>query len=78
MTASTKGRIEFVGLIVGVLGGIGGLAGMVGAFWLLPYRVEAVEKRIDTIAIQRADDHELLTRIEERLIAVQQEIRRKP
>lgn len=78
MTQQGKARIEFLGLIVGVLGGIGGLAGMIGAFWLLPYRVEAVEKRIDAIAIQRNADHELLTRIEERLIAVQQEIRRLP
>lgn len=78
MTTATKGRIEFVGLVVGVLGGIGGLAGMIGAFWLLPYRVEAVEKRIDSIAIQRNADHELLTRIEERLIAVQDALRKKP
>lgn len=78
MTAATKARVEVLGLVVGVLGGIGGIAGMIGALWLLPYRVEAVERRIDTIAIQRNADHELLTRIEERLIAVQNELRRKP
>ena len=78
MTTQAKARIEFVGLVVGVLGGLGGIAGMIGAFWLLPYRVEAVERRIETIAVQRECDRELLTRIEERLIAVQQEIRRKP
>ncbi len=78
MTQQAKARIEFVGLIVGVLGGIGGIAGMIGAFYLLPYRVEAVEKRIETIAVQRQGDRELLTRIEERLIAVQQELRRRP
>lgn len=78
MTQQAKARIEFVGLIIGVLSGLGGIAGMIGAFYLLPYRVEAVEKRIETISLQRADDRELLTRIEERLIAVQQELRKRP
>ena len=78
MTQQTKARIEFVGLIIGMLGGLGGIAGMIGALYLLPYRVEAVEKRIETISLQRADDRELLTRIEERLIAVQQELRKRP
>lgn len=78
MTQQAKARIEFVGLIIGVLSGLGSIAGMIGAFYLLPYRVEAVEKRIETISLQRADDRELLTRIEERLIAVQQELRKRP
>lgn len=78
MTAQFKARVELLGLVVGVIGGLGGIAGMIGAFWLLPYRVEAVEKRIDNIAIQRDADHELLTRIEERLINVQAELRKRP
>lgn len=78
MTQQVKQRLELVGLIIGVIGGLGGFAGLAGAFWLLPYRVEAVEKRMELIASQRTEDRELLTRIEERLIAVQQEIRRKP
>lgn len=78
MTQQAKARIEFVGLIIGILGGLGGIAGMISAFYLLPYRVEAMEKRIETISLQRADDRELLTRIEERLIAVQQELRKRP
>ena len=78
MTQQAKARIEFVGLIIGVLGGLGGIAGMIGAFYLLPYRLEAAEKRIETISLQRAGDRELLTRIEERLIAVQQELRKRP
>lgn len=78
MTQLAKNRIEFAGLVVGVMGGLGGIAGMIGAFYLLPYRVEAVERRIDSIVEQRQIDRELLTRIEERLISVQQEIRRKP
>lgn len=77
MTATTKGRIELAGLVVGVVGGIGGIAGMIGAFYLLPYRVEAVERRIDTMAIQRDADRELLTRIEERVIAVQETLRKR-
>lgn len=76
MTTQTKGRIEFAGLIIGILGGIGGIAGLIGAFYLLPYRLEAAEKRIEVISIQRTADRELLTRIEERVISIQQDLRR--
>lgn len=76
MTTGTKGKIEFVGLIVGVLGGVGGIVGMIGAFYILPYRVAAMEKRVEVIQTQRAGDRELLTRIEERVISVQQDLRR--
>lgn len=59
----------FIGLMTGV-------AGMFGAFFMLPYRMDAMEARVEKMGAQRDIDHELLLRIEERLIAVQAELRR--
>lgn len=67
--------IETIGLCVAVVGGVGGF---VGAFYLLPYRMEGAEKRLEILARRYDADHELLLRIEERIINLQQEMRRKP
>jgi hypothetical protein len=77
MTDVKKTNLELVGLSVAIIGGIGGIAGMVGAFYILPYRVSAIEHQIETVVVRTNNDHELLMRIEERLIAVQKELNRK-
>jgi hypothetical protein len=65
--------------VVAVCAGLAtGLAGMFGAFFLIPYRMSAVETRVEKIAQQRDTDRELLLRIEERLISVQRELMRSP
>lgn len=71
MSEKTKTRIEFAALLVGLLMSAGG---MFGAFYLLPYRMDAMENRVGKITEQRQGDRELLLRIEERLIAMQREI----
>ena len=77
MTDMRKTNLELVGLAVAIVGGIIGIAGGVGAFYILPYRVEAMEHKIETVVTRHDNDHELLMRIEERLIAVQKELGRK-
>lgn len=80
MNASTRATIGTIGVIVGILGGAGG---MVGAFVLLPHRMQAMERKVESLVIQREadrgqrdNDRELLTRIDERLAAVQRDLSR--
>jgi hypothetical protein len=61
-------RIEVVATIVAVLTG---LSGLIGAWFVIPYRVEAVEKRQIAIEMVSKADHDILVRMEERLISVQ-------
>jgi ABC-type lipoprotein release transport system permease subunit len=74
MTDVKKTNLELVGLAIAILGGIIGIAGGVGAFYILPYRVEAMEHKLETVVVRHDNDHELLLRIEERLINVQKEL----
>jgi hypothetical protein len=74
MSDKLKSKIELAAVCIGFIGGLGG---MFGAFYLLPYRMDAVEARVEKISSQRADDRELLLRIEERLIAVQHQLNSK-
>lgn len=75
MSDKTKKGLELLAVTLAVMTGF---AGMFGAFVLLPYRMQAAEQSIQRLNANRADDKELLTRIEERLISVQNELRRKP
>lgn len=52
-----------LGLVVGVLLSI---ASLLGAFVVLPYRMDAAERRVQQIEKERATDHDLLMRIDER------------
>lgn len=69
-----KVRLEVFALILAVGSG---LTGLFGAFVILPYKVEAIEKKVEVNAKKSDDDHELLVRIEERLITVQKQLERK-
>lgn len=73
-----KFNLQSVALALSVLMGLGGMAAAVGSFFILPYRVEAVERQVLNLRIQRESDRELLTRIEERLINVQRALERRP
>jgi hypothetical protein len=77
MIEKTKGKIEALSLLVGVVGGVGGIVGMIGAFWLLPYRVQAVEAQVEHLTAAHITDHDTLTRIEERIIAIQKNTEKK-
>ena len=61
----------WLGTIAAIIAMATGISGLVGAFYLLPYRVAAVEQRIGNLNTAREKDHELLTRIEERIISMQ-------
>ena len=50
---------------------VAGVAGLLGAWAVIPYRVQQVEKSVDAIAAARAADRELLYRIDERLQSIQ-------
>jgi hypothetical protein len=76
-----KRNLEMLGLVLAVIMSIGS---MVAYFTILPYRMDAqearskaIEERTEELSKQRNLDHELLTRIEERLIALQKSIDRK-
>lgn len=76
MSQETKRNLEVIGLIFSVIGGAFGAAGMVGAFYVLPYRMNAAEVEIRRISETHEKDHELLLRIEERLINIQKTVAR--
>jgi len=83
MTQKAKLNLELTGIIIGFFGGLGGICGLIGAFYTFPLRMEAAEKKIQAVEAKvdlsnarNQEDHELLTRIEERLIALQNEVRR--
>lgn len=78
MTDVIKKNLEFTLLVVSVLGGLAGVVGLVGAFVILPYRVEAMERKLNVVDAAHTLDHDMLMRIEERLIAVQTTLARKP
>ncbi len=59
-----------------VLGVAVALSTLLGSFVVLPQRMAAAEAEIRALKEHRQSDRELLTRIEERLIAVQAELRR--
>jgi hypothetical protein len=73
MGEKLRTRIELLALLIAV---VSGGSGLVGAFIVLPQRMDAMEIRVEKISNQRENDRELLLRIEERLIAVQAELRR--
>jgi hypothetical protein len=51
-----------------------GLSGLFGAFVLLPSRMETAEKNIAKLAERSDRDRELLVRIEERLVKIQEQL----
>lgn len=76
-----KKNLELIGLVLAVIMSTGSV---VTYFVVIPYRMDAqearskaIEDRAETLSKQRIADHELLTRIEERLIALQKSIDRK-
>ena len=76
-----KKNLELIGLVLAVILSAGSV---VAYFVVMPYRMDAqearslaIEERIVEISKQRAMDHELLTRIEERLISLQKSIDRR-
>ena len=71
-------QIQRVGKGVVFWSGVLGVCASVASTWLiLPQRMEAVEKRQAAMESKSATDRELLVRIEERLMQVQDELRRK-
>lgn len=75
MSEKAKMNLQVFGVVVAVATGI---TGLFGAFIILPYRVDAIEVQVRNNAEKVAADHELLVRIEERLITVQKQLEKKP
>lgn len=63
MSEANKRKLEILGLVVAVLTGIGAF---IGTFVLLPYRMQAAEKSLSDLQIERRSDRELLVRVDER------------
>lgn len=66
-----KRNIEITALVVGV---VMSLSSAIGTFYIQPYRVSKLEEAQRAYEADKRADHELLVRIEERLIAVQEKI----
>ena len=69
MSEKIQLNLTRLGLIVGISGGI---IGMGGTFIVLPYRLEAAEKRITALEEQVASSRELLVRIDENVKALKE------
>lgn len=76
-----KRNLELIGLVLAVVMSTSSVATY---FIIIPYRLDAqearskaIEENVAELAAKRTSDHELLTRIEERLIAMQKTIERK-
>lgn len=61
-----KSQMQMVALFIGV---IAGLAGLLGAWVVIPYRVQALESSVASKAL----DHDILVSIKERLILMSEE-----
>lgn len=73
MSDHTKTILARVLAVIGVLSGI---AGLLGAWFVLPYRMDAAEKAIREVQKQSATDHDLLQRIDERTARMEKAIDR--
>ena len=73
MSDHTKTILARVMATVGILSGI---AGLLGAWFVLPYRMDAAEKAIRDMQKQSSTDHDLLQRIDERTARMEKAIDR--
>jgi len=69
MSEKVQLNLTRLGLAVGICGGI---IGMGGTFIVLPYRLEAAEKRITSLEEQVSSSRELLVRIDENVKALKE------
>lgn len=60
MPSDVKLSLQRIGLVVGTLSAI---AALLAAWVLLPYRVDAAEKRIGAVETKLETDHEILLEI---------------
>ena len=69
MSEKVQLNLTRLGLAVGIVGGIIGIG---GTFIVLPYRLEAAEKRITSLEEQVSSSRELLVRIDENVKALKE------
>lgn len=73
MSETNKRKLEILGLVVAVLTGI---SAFFGTFVLLPYRMQAAEKALSDVQIERKSDRELLVRMDERTARMEKTLER--
>jgi hypothetical protein len=69
MSDEIKQGIERVGIVVGI---VAALTALFGAFAVLPHRVAATERRVDTMEVEMKSARELLVRIDENVKALKE------
>jgi len=69
MSERVQLNLTRIGLLVGM---IGGAIGIGGTFFVMPYRIEAAERRISSLEEQVASSRELLVRIDENVKALKE------
>jgi hypothetical protein len=73
MSEKLKGNLTMISLILGILVGV---FGFIGAWTVIPYRLESAEKSIHALQLRTAQDREILIRIEERQIEFNRKLER--
>jgi hypothetical protein len=69
--------LNFIGKWQAIIALLITLAGGAQAFFLLPYRVAANEKRVDQLVVEAGTNHELLVRIDERVARLTEDSKTK-
>ena len=65
---------NWVELLCSIIAVCAGVAGLIGAWVIIPYRVDGIEKRQAALEVSAKSDHDILVRIEERVIRLQIEL----
>lgn len=73
MSDEMQRTISRLSLAIGVIAGI---AGLLGAWFVLPYRMDAAETELRDIRSQVGKDHDLIQRIDERTARMEKAIDR--
>lgn len=72
MPPKVHSRLAEWGIVISV---IAGLAGLVGAWFVIPYRVEAAEKAIEKLKAEVQSDHDVIIRLDANVIRMDSNIR---
>ena len=73
MSEEVKLNLTRIGVVLGVLAGT---AAIFGTFFVLPYRMAAAEKAIQSVQDRAETDHDLIQRIDERTMRIEKAVDR--
>lgn len=77
MSEKFRKQLETGVAVFALVGGIGGILSVTGSVLVWPYRIQQVEATVAAVKSSSERDHELLTRIDERLENIMKQLRRE-